>query len=589
MSYPEVTWATAQQICKGMRAQLASVLTAEEQRFVTSNIRRTAEYRTSAVYWLGGKMNDYGTYKWTDGSAMSYSAWLPGQNPSTDELINLQHSSEGSMCLGIQWMSSVTPVLPSGLYWRAKKCSTIGGYVCKRKNHVLGNEISFNRTFNGTEGRITSPNYPGNYYNNLDFLVKIIGPERTRLIVQFSKIDLETQTECLYDYVELRSVVRGNVNGLGDAVKWCGSHDTDMRRFDFVSESNEAELRFHSDYSITGTGFSVTWQAVDVSGCPLQTLTSREGVITSPNYPHFLLSHLDCAITILAPAGRRVWFEIVDFDMNGAGIDAEFSTERIQTDEAVVELDLGGSSTVFRPFQVVGQLTDGVFVSNGERLQVRLRTADRPLGAGFKAIYKTVNGIQEERIIDLINTSTGVLLHLNYPNPPPPHIDFLQHFVAPLGYIILLELYHVKFTENGCLPGAGYIEVLDNYADSNGTSWYLCHVNSFEDGSPLSAPVSITSYLNTLHIRQRGGVNGIPLNGSLRVQNDGNYKIKLLRQQDSIVETCNPNPCKNDGRCINSNNRKKCQCPGHFTGKCTYFIVYIKLPSISIKLMNVCH
>lgn len=72
-------------------------------------------------------------------------------------------------------------------------------------------------------------------------------------------------------------------------------------RFHFVSESNKAVLRFHSDYSVAGAGFSATWQAVDMSGCPSQTLTAREGTLTSPNYPHFIMAHLDCATTILAP------------------------------------------------------------------------------------------------------------------------------------------------------------------------------------------------------------------------------------------------------------------------------------------------
>lgn len=72
-------------------------------------------------------------------------------------------------------------------------------------------------------------------------------------------------------------------------------------RMNYVSENNEAIVRFHSDYSVSGGGFSLTWHSVDVSGCPLQTLTAKEGVITSPNYPYFLLSHLDCSTTILAP------------------------------------------------------------------------------------------------------------------------------------------------------------------------------------------------------------------------------------------------------------------------------------------------
>lgn len=323
-----------------MRAELTSVSSPEEHRFITSNIRRSPEYRTGSLHWLGAS-NPGGGYSWTDGSDLRYTAWLPGQgNPK-----------QGNMCLAMQWTSSPTPMLPSGLYWRTHRCNSVGGYVCKRRNHDLiplldsnFSQMNLNRTVNGSEGRITSPNYPTSYYNNLDFSVKITGPERTRLVIQFSRIDLEPQLDCLYDYVEVYSL-----GDPGDAVRWCGNHDTDMQRFDFVSRSNDAILVFHSDYSVTGSGFSATWQAVDVSGCPLQTLTAREGVITSPNYPHFQLARLDCAITILAPLGKRVWLEILHHDMTGENVNAESLR---QNNEAVLELDLGGDSTAFRPFQV---------------------------------------------------------------------------------------------------------------------------------------------------------------------------------------------------------------------------------------------
>lgn len=213
-------------------------------------------------------------------------------------------------CLGIQWTPSPTPMLPSGFYWKSRRCSIHGGYVCKKPNRVSGLGINFNKTLNGSEGTLTSPHYPDHYYNHLDFSVRIIGPDRTRLVVKFLKIDIEHQLECLYDYVELSSGGQ-----IGDAVKFCGTHDTDMHRFNFVSEGNEAELRFHSDYSISGSGFSLTWHAVDVSACPLQTLTAKEGILTSPNYPDFLLAHLNCSVTILAPLGKRVWLEFHDYDV----------------------------------------------------------------------------------------------------------------------------------------------------------------------------------------------------------------------------------------------------------------------------------
>lgn len=44
-----------------------------------------------------------------------------------------------------------------------------------------------------------------------------------------------------------------------------------------------------------------SWKAVDISSCPVQTLTAKEGVVMSPNYPNFLLANLQCTTTILAP------------------------------------------------------------------------------------------------------------------------------------------------------------------------------------------------------------------------------------------------------------------------------------------------
>lgn len=52
VNYPEVTWPTAQQICRGMKALLASIVTPEEGRFITTIIRKNSEYRTNALYWL---------------------------------------------------------------------------------------------------------------------------------------------------------------------------------------------------------------------------------------------------------------------------------------------------------------------------------------------------------------------------------------------------------------------------------------------------------------------------------------------------------------------------------------------------------
>lgn len=57
------------------------------------------------------------------------------------------------ICLGLQTKIS----LGSGLYWAAKPCTSIGGYVCKRKAVIDQQTIVENQTISDSYGRLMSP------------------------------------------------------------------------------------------------------------------------------------------------------------------------------------------------------------------------------------------------------------------------------------------------------------------------------------------------------------------------------------------------------------------------------------------------
>jgi hypothetical protein len=89
-------------------------------------------------------------------------------------------------------------------------------------------------------------------------------------------------------------------------------------------------------------------------------------------------------------AGRRIWLQFLHFDLGlqrHNGGDLQLREQAFS--EAVLEVDLNGENRSFQPYQVPGHLTDGAYVSEGERLHVRLRTSDKPKGIGFKALYRT--------------------------------------------------------------------------------------------------------------------------------------------------------------------------------------------------------
>uniref|UniRef100_A0A336N357 CSON009597 protein n=1 Tax=Culicoides sonorensis TaxID=179676 RepID=A0A336N357_CULSO len=696
--YPEVDWLTAQNACRGIGTQLASIATKEEENFVVNAIRNSLDFSPQALYWVGGELAHNGKFEWVDGTEMKLKGIMSAQIPA------VERDSE-QICLGLQTKAS----MGAGLHWVSKPCTSIGGYICKRKASLNFETIVQNQTISDSYGRLTSPGYPNQYPVNINYWITISGPDNSRIILQFQKIDIETQEECLYDYIGLNNIdsvlhsyiatsstfysqdtnsssahdfngedtvtssaedidtlanefkrtswkqhtthldnrrkrywtpknhhesesssqrgdtsnptiknsgsyvnnnnnsdrkrtrtttgnytvtefykvdslkIRNSSNKLmhgstseydttfdtsQNYLRLCGAHEASLSKYNFISRTNELYLHFHSDFSITGSGYALTWNAVDTSGCPIQTLTAHEGFINTPNYPHFLLNNLDCTYVIQAPHGKRVLVEFTDFDIVSG---------------AEVKLNIGDE--LFRPFSQKLQLNDGVYVTRGEKMVIRLQTGEQPRGKGFRAIYKTMNSVVAQKIVDLSNNSYGRLFHLNYPQSFPIDVDYTQHIIAPVGQVILLELHGVSFSKEGCHFGSS-IEVFDNYADNNGTWWELCDTSDI--GLPLlkdqktrelqadddkkvhnhNSPIHIRSYLNSLHIRQKvKGLTGARLNATVFLQEDDKYKVKLLEAEDDSVESCVPNPCLYGGRCITNGEKRKCQCKGHFVGK----------------------
>lgn len=385
------------------------------RRFIISTVKSNQDYNPNSLYWLGAEYKKSGQQmEWTDGTKLTYSGWLLGEE-------RVSSTRTEDLCLALQWKLSPSSMIPSNFYWAYQKCSLTGGYVCKKGRN--DNALIQNQTITGVEGRMTSPNYPNPYSPNLNYWTKIIVPEKFRIIVQFQKLDIEQQVECLYDYVSIqdkgffetkaidkdslkrgeelsdnendellygderkihllnkRSRIESQSVSLSDTspsfqpyIRLCGQHEGDMSKFDFVSTSNEIYFNFFTDNSVSGEGFSAVWRSIDISACPGQTFTSREGTLTSPNFPHFLLHNLNCTYTVQAPKGRKIWIEFTDFDI-------------IQDAEVLIDL---GEDNLLKPFHDAENIADGVFLSRNDKVRVVLQTGQSPRGKGFKLSFRT--------------------------------------------------------------------------------------------------------------------------------------------------------------------------------------------------------
>ena len=74
--------------------------------------------------------------------------------------------------------------------------------------------------FSTANGTVTSPSYPDNYPGNADCTYTISQPNGNVILLNFLSMDIEDDTSCSYDYLEIR-------DGLSDTStlldKLCGS------------------------------------------------------------------------------------------------------------------------------------------------------------------------------------------------------------------------------------------------------------------------------------------------------------------------------------------------------------------------------
>ncbi|XP_061090815.1 secretory phospholipase A2 receptor isoform X1 [Conger conger] len=108
-------WEAVSFACKMMGADLVSVHSAEELKFVKGRMERLSQ--GSAEWWIGLALDPVSKeYRWTDESPLDYQNWVQGSA--------LQPPATNNACV---YMSSL-----SGL-WSVGQCTGWRGYVCKRR------------------------------------------------------------------------------------------------------------------------------------------------------------------------------------------------------------------------------------------------------------------------------------------------------------------------------------------------------------------------------------------------------------------------------------------------------------------------
>ncbi|XP_071826204.1 cubilin-like isoform X2 [Apostichopus japonicus] len=276
-------------------------------------------------------------------------------------------------------------------------------YVALNSSTVCGGSLT------AQTGIVTSPGYPAEYFANADCVWTITVPTGRQIAVNFTSMNIQSTSGCLYDSLELRN---GGYDSSPLMATLCG---TSLPSQLYVSHSNQLYLRFRSNAAVALTGFSLTYDGT-ATGCG-GILATPTGSFTSPNYPNAYHNHANCVWTVSVSEGSRITLMFTAFDLE------DHSSCVYDSLKVYDGPDQGGN--LLGSF--CGQALPPIVTSSTHQLYIRYTTDGSVTGNGFMAMYRT--DCQDVRL----TRRTGYIESLNYPEPYPHNQDCSWILEAPLG------------------------------------------------------------------------------------------------------------------------------------------------------------
>lgn len=199
------------------------------------------------------------------------------------------------------------------------------------------------------QGTIQSPKYPQWYPYNKKCTWKITLPAHFRVGIRFIAFDIESHSECLYDYLQIKDGPEDSSSLLG---RYCGKQIPQELR----SNSSQVTIQFSSDGTVNKPGFYLNFFSetneckINNGGCQQicvdtigghrcscdpgyelrsnnkdcegacgGTLRAPNGNITSPSYPGNYPKNKRCLWKIMGPEGQKISLKFDKFQLEGTG------------------------------------------------------------------------------------------------------------------------------------------------------------------------------------------------------------------------------------------------------------------------------
>lgn len=297
-------------------------------------------------------------------------------------------------------------------------------------------------------GRLNAPHYvfssPKNgtkYPANTECEWTIQAQTGTHVGLKFpGRFMIESSPNCTKDYVSVYTKQRDEFVLLS---KFCGRDAPPTLN----TTGRDLKVRFHSDGSGDGDGFTAVWS--ENCGGIFKARTRSE-VITSPRYPNHYPKNIVCNYSIIAEEGESVTVKFLDFDLEATNNQCIFDNVTIYK----------GASYSLQPVELVGTYCKRNSVTTfrfPQRIDVVFTTDSFIERSGFKFEYSV------DRCGGNITTSTSIgSLHENPNESYLPLASCVWFVTAPVGSKIVVRFEHFDLEQNqGCY--LDYVEIFQGH------------------------------------------------------------------------------------------------------------------------------
>ncbi|KAF4524800.1 hypothetical protein B566_EDAN010175 [Ephemera danica] len=321
--------------------------------------------------------------------------------------------------------------------------------------------------FTAMEGAIRSMNYPNNYPHSIDCVYEISLPLSMAVSLQFQDFELEAESNCVYDSLEIRDGDQENSQLIGT---YCNHMPPAV-----VSTFNHLRLRFKTDISVPHRGFYANYTALNIRCGGI--LRNNSGIIEAA-LPTFFTGD-DCSWIISAPAGKVIRFNWNSFTIHMSNDQCEFESVTVFDNSSTTPAGLlmGRYCT---------SVTPPTLTTIGNLMTIKLKSVSRM--SGFTASYTLVPISQI--CGGTYYVSTGMLRSPLYPSQYPHNLRCIWVIEVPIGQQILLNITDFELEANNHCQ-FDYLEI------RNGGSAQSPLIGQFCGNS---IPRTITSFSQSLYI-----------------------------------------------------------------------------------------